>query len=91
MPAPEDTGPGDVASASRPVTRKAPSRRGQAVPSRTYRPRPPRPAPAPRPSAAPPARPAVPSWIAAECRRRYPDDPHRRATCAAALTRAFGG
>ncbi|TDE22752.1 hypothetical protein [Actinomadura sp. 6K520] len=84
-------GPGEVASAGRPVTREKPSRRGRAVPSRTHRPRTPRPTQVPRPRSARPARPAVPPWIAAECRRRYPDDPRRRAVCAAVLTRAFGG
>ncbi|WP_207939272.1 hypothetical protein, partial [Actinomadura darangshiensis] len=37
------------------------------------------------------ARPAAPSWIAAECRRRFPDDPLRRRYCVAALTRTFMG
>jgi hypothetical protein len=36
-------------------------------------------------------RPATPSWIAAECRRRFPDDPGRRDACAAVLARTLGG
>ncbi|TMR39466.1 hypothetical protein [Actinomadura geliboluensis] len=77
---------------------------GRAVPKRA-RPRSaaPRPAPRkarprppvrhPRPKARKPrtARPATPSWVAAECRRRFPDDPTRRAACVAALSGRLGG
>src|SRR5690606_30551531 len=49
-----------------------------------------RPGPPSRPRAGRPDRPAAPSWIAAECRRRFPDDPRRRAVCAAVLTETFG-
>ncbi|MFA1542990.1 hypothetical protein [Actinomadura monticuli] len=35
------------------------------------------------------ARPAPPSWIDAECRRRFPDDPLRRRYCAAAYVRGW--
>ncbi|MER7547562.1 hypothetical protein ABTW95_31585 [Spirillospora sp. NPDC127506] len=31
-----------------------------------------------------------PSWIARECRRRFPDDPLRRRACVAVLTDQFG-
>ncbi|WP_344284226.1 hypothetical protein [Actinomadura napierensis] len=31
------------------------------------------------------ARPAPPSWIGPECRRRFPGDPARQAACVAAL------
>ncbi|WUH96215.1 hypothetical protein OHR68_21760 [Spirillospora sp. NBC_00431] len=70
--------------------------RGAAVPSRTRagasgRPR-------SRPEVRPPvtrrprgARPRAPSWISAECARRFPDDPRRRTACVAALTSQFGG
>ncbi|MFG2085971.1 MULTISPECIES: hypothetical protein [unclassified Spirillospora] len=80
--------PGDVSSGTLPATRSRPSRRGHAVPSRGRLP--PRSRPDPRPRATPRDGTAVPSWIAAECRRRFPDDPRRRSACAAALTDAFG-
>ncbi|MCP9955113.1 hypothetical protein [Actinomadura madurae] len=78
-------------SAHRPrVPRRAP-RRTHAAPSPREKGRPadrPRPAKTRTPRA---VRPAAPSWIAAECRRRYPADPFRRSACVAALTEAFGG
>ncbi|MFD0905870.1 hypothetical protein, partial [Actinomadura sediminis] len=57
---------------------------------------------APRPGADPPdapadvpaggpARPRDPSWIEAECRRRFPGDPVRTRACVAALRSRFGG
>ncbi|MER6814300.1 hypothetical protein ABT299_33935 [Spirillospora sp. NPDC000708] len=58
---------------------------------RSPRPRPrPRPAPRPHvPSKPRTARPAAPSWIGPECRRRFPGDPARQAACVAALTRYY--
>lgn len=60
-------------------------------PHRHPRPRPrPRPAPRPHvPSGPRTARPAAPSWIGPECRRRFPGDPARQGACVAALTRYY--
>ncbi|TDD69959.1 hypothetical protein [Actinomadura rubrisoli] len=61
---------------------------GAASPARPRPARNPRPRPAPRPSSphmAPKAPPATPAWVTAECRKRFPNDPRRRAACAAAL------
>ncbi|MEO3823781.1 hypothetical protein [Actinomadura sp. B10D3] len=77
-------------SADRPQGPRRVPRRTHAVPppSEKGRPaRPPRPAATRTPRA---VRPKAPSWIAAECRRRYPADSFRRSACVAALTEAFG-
>ncbi|WP_433468759.1 hypothetical protein [Spirillospora sp. CA-128828] len=77
-------------SARRSSPPRRPPRRERAVPQRTRH----RPVRHPRPPAthkARPSRPKAPSWIGPECRRRFPDDPRRRAACVAALTQAFGG
>ncbi|RSN48487.1 hypothetical protein, partial [Actinomadura sp. WAC 06369] len=47
-------------------------------------------APADGAAGAPPP-PHDPSWIEAECRRRFRGDPARRSACVAALRSRFGG
>ncbi|HEY8482444.1 MAG TPA: hypothetical protein VIL71_21670 [Spirillospora sp.] len=81
-------GPEEASSERGGVTRTP--RGGRAAAPRVPRPRTRAPARAPRPGGTRTARPAVPSWVAAECRRRFPDDPRRRAACTAVLTEMFG-
>ncbi|MDL4820532.1 hypothetical protein [Actinomadura opuntiae] len=89
---------GPVAPQRTPGTGPAPAGQAHAGPAVTRPPHPrPRPRPRPRPAPRPhvphkprTARPAAPSWIGPECRRRFPGDPARQAACVSALTRYYG-
>ncbi|MWA05026.1 hypothetical protein F8568_032625 [Actinomadura sp. LD22] len=98
-PTPGPAGAADDPQGARPgagpsASQGAPGDRPSPVPVRPAATRPPhsaspRPRPAPQPhvpSKPRTARPAAPSWIGPECRRRFPADPARQAACVAALT-----
>ncbi|MFB4307576.1 hypothetical protein [Actinomadura sp. GTD37] len=70
----------------RPAPRSAP--RSPAAPRRTAGPHRSRPRPAVKHKKRA-ARPAPPSWLASECRRRFPDDPLRKRYCVAAAVRGW--
>lgn len=90
------SGPGDAVTAA--PSREPAGRRGRsapgsaprppAAPHRTAAPHRPRPRPAVRGKARTP-RPAPRSWIASECRRRFPDDALRRRYCVAAFVQGW--
>lgn len=97
-PAPRAGRSGPVDAVTAAPSREPAGRRGRsapdsvprppAAPHRTAAPHRPRPRPAVRGKARAP-RPAPRSWIASECRRRFPDDALRRKYCVAAFVRGW--